>query len=117
MVPESPQKTVAGMTNTSEREEVLNCAGFYDLRVGEQSLVNDVRIVAATNQNLQQRVRAGLFREDLFYRLNVLPIEMPRLTTRVEDIPILVNQFVHRFAAKNKQLVPTIALEYLILKR
>ena len=81
---------------------------------GEQSLVSDVRIVAATNQDLQQRVQAGLFREDLFYRLNVLPIEMPRLTARVEDIPMLVNQFVHRFAAENKQVVPTITPEYLI---
>ena len=82
---------------------------------GEKAQISDVRIIAATNQHLEQRVREGLFREDLFYRLNVLPIEMPSLTARVEDIPMLVNHFVHRFVAENQQSVPTIAHEYLIL--
>ncbi|CAA6690768.1 MULTISPECIES: sigma-54 dependent transcriptional regulator [unclassified Lentimonas] len=81
---------------------------------GEKAQVSDVRIVAATNQHLEQRVREGLFREDLFYRLNVLPIEMPRLAARVEDIPMLVNQFVHRFALENQQAVPRITPEYLM---
>ena len=81
---------------------------------GEKPQVSDVRIVAATNQHLEQRVREGLFREDLFYRLNVLPIEMPCLADRVEDIPMLVNHFVGRFADENSQVVPAIAPEYLV---
>ncbi len=81
---------------------------------GEKSLISDVRIVAATNQDLQQRVEAGLFREDLFYRLNVLPIEMPSLCARVEDIPVLVKYFVERFIQENQQQLPVVTPEYLI---
>lgn len=55
----------------------------------------DVRVIAATHQNLEERVEAGEFRMDLFYRLNVFPIDMPPLHQRVEDIPALVKRFVH----------------------
>lgn len=75
---------------------------------GEQPLQGNVRIVTATNQNLEQRVKEGLFREDLYYRLNVLPIEMPPLKARLEDIPILVAHFAQRFAADNEQPMPKI---------
>lgn len=76
---------------------------------GEKALQSDVRILAATNQDLEARAKEGLFREDLFYRLNVLPIEMPDLADRREDIPMLVEQFVGRFAAENDQPMPRIA--------
>ena len=56
----------------------------------------DVRIIAATHRNLQERVRQGLFREDLYYRVNVVPIELPPLRKRKEDIPILAGQFVEQ---------------------
>ena len=75
---------------------------------GEQSRHGDVRIVAATNQDLEQRVAEGLFREDLFYRLNVLPIVMPPLSQRLDDVPMLVTTFVNRYAATNKQALPVI---------
>jgi transcriptional regulator with PAS, ATPase and Fis domain len=70
-------------------------------RVGaNESLQIDVRVVAATNRNLEASIAAGGFREDLFYRLNVFPIEVPPLRQRKEDIPVLVEYFVDRYASK-----------------
>ena len=63
-----------------------------------QSIDVDTRIVAATHQNLEQRIAKGTFREDLFYRLNVFPIRVPPLRERVEDIPLLVWHFVSEFS-------------------
>lgn len=66
-------------------------------RIGSNdTITSDVRIVAATHKNLEQAIVEGGFREDLFYRLNVFPIEMPPLRGRVEDIPLLVNELVRR---------------------
>jgi sigma-54 specific flagellar transcriptional regulator A len=66
-------------------------------RVGSnKSLTADVRIIAATHRNLEEAIREGKFREDLFYRLNVFPIEMPPLRERAEDIPLLVNELIQR---------------------
>ncbi|MBH64647.1 MAG: nitrogen regulation protein NR(I) [Alphaproteobacteria bacterium] len=66
---------------------------------GRRSIRADVRIVAATNRNLRQFVRQGLFREDLFYRLNVVPLRLPALKDRLEDIPDLVRHFLDIAAA------------------
>lgn len=67
---------------------------------GEQTLAVDVRILAATNKNLLEEVKAGKFREDLFYRLNVIPVELPPLRDRPNDIPILARHFLKRFSQK-----------------
>ena len=65
----------------------------------------DVRVIAATNRNLRQLVSEGKFLEDLFYRLNVIPIEMPPLRDRREDIPLLVEHFVRRFAERTGKTI------------
>jgi two-component system response regulator HydG len=61
----------------------------------------DGRVIAATNQDLSSRVREGKFREDLYYRLNVIQVVLPPLRDRVEDVPLLADHFVARYAAKN----------------
>jgi sigma-54 specific flagellar transcriptional regulator A len=63
---------------------------------GNKELTADVRVVAATHQNLEELIKEGKFREDLFYRLNVFPIEMPPLRDRIEDVPLLVNELIAR---------------------
>ena len=66
-------------------------------RVGSNKTITaDVRVIAATHRNLEQLIRENKFREDLFYRLNVFPIEMPPLRDRAEDVPLLVNELIAR---------------------
>jgi transcriptional regulator with GAF, ATPase, and Fis domain len=67
---------------------------------GNRILTTDVRVIAATNRDLTSAISAGTFRSDLFYRLNVFPIEVPPLRQRTEDVPILVEYFVKRYAEK-----------------
>ena len=72
---------------------------------GNQTLTVDVRVIAATHRNLAALIREGKFREDLYYRLNVIEIPLPPLRARAHDIPLLVNFYVRRFAAANSKEV------------
>jgi DNA-binding NtrC family response regulator len=79
-------------------------------RVGGNSTVKvDVRIIAATSSNLEQMVKDGTFREDLYYRLNVIPIDLPPLRERREDIPLLVQKFVEHFCETHKLDLKTVS--------
>jgi len=70
---------------------------------GETTIQVDVRVIAATNKNLLERISAGAFREDLYYRLNVVELAVPPLMKRKEDIPLLAQHFLEMFAAKNQK--------------
>jgi len=72
---------------------------------GEETLKVDVRIIAATNKDLEKEVAEGNFREDLFYRLNVMPLNVPPLRERQEDIPLLAQHFLRKFADKNRKAI------------
>jgi two-component system response regulator HydG len=77
--------------------------GEFERLGGNETIKVDVRIVAATNQDLALAIAERRFREDLYYRLNVININLPRLRDRRSDIPLLVEHFIQRFSAKNNQ--------------
>jgi DNA-binding NtrC family response regulator len=83
-------------------------------RVGESRTIRvDVRVIAATNQSLEEEIEAGRFRDDLYYRLNVVPIPLPPLRERREDIPALAQFFLRRYAEQNRREVPDLTPELL----
>jgi len=77
--------------------------GEFERVGGETTLKTDARIISATNQDLQKLIYKEKFREDLFYRLSVIPINLPSLRERKDDIPLLVNYFLGKMASKNRQ--------------
>jgi len=88
----SPEIQVALLRVLQERE--------FERVGGNRTIKTDVRVIAATNKDLQREVSTGRFRMDLFYRLNVFPIRMPALRERLEDIPLLVDYFAGRLAGR-----------------
>jgi len=89
---------------------VLEDRVFYRVG-GTQPIEADFRVIAATNRNLEKAIKAGIFREDLFYRLNVISFEMPSLIQRKEDIPLLAEHFLYRFAQETNKLTDKISRE------
>jgi formate hydrogenlyase transcriptional activator len=90
---ELPMETQVALLRVLQEREIQRVGGSQPIRV-------NVRILAATNRDLQKAIAAGTFREDLFYRFNVFPIHIPPLRERKEDIPMLVEYFIDRFARK-----------------
>lgn len=82
---------------------------------GEETVKVDVRIIAATNRDLEEEVKKGNFREDLYYRLNVVMLTSPALRERDGDIPLLVQHFVEKFATKNRRTVSRVIPECMAL--
>lgn len=100
-VAELPMQTQVRLLRVLETGEFI--------RVGSsKALKTNVRVVAATNENMQQAIASGKFREDLFYRLNTVPIQLPALRNRQEDIHLLFRKFAHDFAEKYR--MPAIKL-------
>ena len=82
--------------------------GEFERVGGTQTIKADVRVIAATNRNLEKAIQSGVFREDLFYRLNVFPITLPPLREHPEDIPILVNHFIKKVNARLGKKIATV---------
>jgi len=93
-----------------EDKEFERLGGIRTIRV-------NMRLIAATNRDLKERVAEGQFRSDLYYRLNVFPIRMPALRERKEDIPLLVRHLVEKFARRMKKqtnIIPTETMNALV---
>ncbi|MFM2014058.1 MAG: Transcriptional regulatory protein ZraR [Planctomycetota bacterium] len=88
--------------------------GYFTRVGGEQVLRSDARIVSATNRNIQELVEEGTFREDLYYRLNIIPIHVPPLRSRREDIPLLIKHFLDHFCSRHHR--PSKVLDSAALK-
>jgi two-component system response regulator AtoC len=100
--------TQAKLLRVLQEHEIKRVGGTEPIKI-------DVRIVAASNKNLEQLVAEKKFREDLFYRLNVVSIHLPSLRERADDIPLLVDHFLRKYAAENRRAVPRLSPEVMEL--
>ena len=103
-VTEAPPSIQAKLLRVLQEKEFKRVGGVKDIKV-------DVRVIAATNKNLHKLIEEGKFREDLYYRLNVIPIELPSLRERKVDIPLLVNHFINKCNFINKKDIKGITLK------
>jgi DNA-binding NtrC family response regulator len=99
-----------GMRMQIDLLRVLEDRVFYRVG-GTQPMEADFRVIAATNRNLEKAIKDGSFREDLFYRLNVISIKMPPLNKRKEDIPLLAEHFLHRFVHETNKTIDKVNRE------
>jgi DNA-binding NtrC family response regulator len=97
-------ETQAKILRVLQDKRFMHLGGIHEVQV-------DVRIIAATNVDLREQVRLGKFRDDLFYRLNVITVDLPPLRQRREDVPMLVDYFLKKFSAENDKLVRQVAPE------
>jgi len=106
-----------GDMSLSTQSKVLRTLQENEIqRVGGKEVIEvDVRVITATNKNLDKEIKEGRFREDLFYRLNVIPLHIPPLRERKEDIPLLVNYFIQQFCRENGKRMKSISLNALEL--
>src|SRR6187455_982577 len=98
-----PLETQAKLLRVIQEREFMRLGGVETIKV-------DVRIIAATNVNLREMMDADRFREDLFYRLNVITVQLPSLRERKEDIPLLVQHFLEKFAAEDRSARPPLTV-------
>jgi two-component system nitrogen regulation response regulator NtrX len=93
---------VGDMSQRTQAKVLRVLQGGEVERIGSQKTIHvDVRVIAATNKNLEEEIEKGEFREDLYFRLSVIPVRVPPLRERTEDIPVLVQHFVAEFSAAN----------------
>jgi two-component system response regulator PilR (NtrC family) len=97
-----PLDTQSKLLRVIQEKEFMRLGGVEVLKA-------DVRIIAATNANLEDLVERGAFREDLYYRLNVITIHLPALRKRAEDIPLIANHFLHTYARENEKPIREIS--------
>ncbi|PJA26740.1 MAG: hypothetical protein CO189_09185 [candidate division Zixibacteria bacterium CG_4_9_14_3_um_filter_46_8] len=97
-----PMELQSKLLQVLEQREFVRVGGIHNIKV-------DVRIVCATNRNLEKAIEEGLFRDDLFYRLNEITIKVPSLRSRKEDIPLLVDHFIRRYNALYEKEVRSIS--------
>jgi two-component system NtrC family response regulator len=95
-ITETSQKSQVDLLRVLEEQEFQRLGG-------EETLTADVRVISATNRDIEQLVRDGEFREDLFYRLNVVPLHIPPLRERRDDVPVLVEHFLTHFCERHKR--------------
>ncbi|HUJ17081.1 MAG TPA: sigma-54 dependent transcriptional regulator [Nitrospirota bacterium] len=109
---------IADMSMATQAKVLRVLEGQEFQRVGgTKTLRADVRVIAASNKNLAEEIKKGSFREDLYYRLNVIPLEVPPLRERADDIPLLVRHFLNEFSSEYGQKPKTLDDEALALFR
>lgn len=99
---EMPLETQSKLLRVLQEKEIVRVGGT-------QSIPVDVRVIAATNVNLEQAIQDGTFREDLYYRINVMPINIPPLRQRIADIPLLTEHFVQKFNLEYGRQIKTVS--------